>query len=101
MIAARVREAGGGLPGVRALGFYLPEAGMAQVSMNLEDYTVTSPAEAVEAVRREAARLGVEAADSELVGLIPGAALRGPSPSASRVFAVDRLGTRERSSVAP
>jgi len=86
-IAARVREAGGGLPGVRALGFYLPEAGMAQVSMNLEDYTVTSPAQAVGAVRREAERLGVEVGDSELVGLIPGAALRGPSPSALRLHA--------------
>jgi glutamate formiminotransferase len=85
VIAARVREAGGGLPGVRALGFYLPEAGMAQVSMNLEDYTVTSPAQAVEAVRREAARLGVEGGDSELVGLIPGAALRGSSPGALRL----------------
>jgi glutamate formiminotransferase len=87
VIAARVREAGGGLPGVRALGFYLPEAGMAQVSMNLEDYTVTGPARAIEAVRFEASRLGVEVGESELVGLIPGAALRGPSPASLRLHA--------------
>lgn len=83
VIAARVREAGGGLEGVRALGFYLPEAAAAQVSMNLEDIARTPPARAVEAVRREAERLGVEAGDSELVGLVPGIAFRhGPSPAA-------------------
>jgi glutamate formiminotransferase len=82
-IAARVREAGGGLPGVRALGFYLPEAAAAQVSMNLEDIARTPPALAVASVRAEADRLGVATGDSELVGLVPGAALRyGPSPSA-------------------
>lgn len=84
-IAARVRESGGGPPGVRALGMYLPDAGVAQVSMNLEDFRRTPPAVAVAAVRREAERLGVEAGDSELVGLIPAAALRGPSPSALRL----------------
>jgi glutamate formiminotransferase len=83
-IAARVREAGGGPAGVRALGLYLPEAGVAQVSMNLEDLR-TSPATAVGAVRREADRLGVAVGDSELVGLIPGALLRGQSPSALRL----------------
>jgi glutamate formiminotransferase len=84
-IAARVRESGGGPPGVRALGMYLSDAGVAQVSMNLEDFRRTPPAVAVAAVRREAERLGVEAGDSELVGLIPAAALRGPSPSVLRL----------------
>ena len=56
---------------------------MAQVSMNLEDYRVTPPAVAIAAVRDEAERLGVEAGDAELVGLVPRAALRGgPAPSA-------------------
>lgn len=82
-IAARVRESGGGPPGVRALGFYLPEAGAAQVSLNLEDLERTPPARAVAAVRTEAERLGVEVGESELVGLIPAAALRrGPAPAA-------------------
>lgn len=81
-IADRVRETGGGYPGLRALGLYLPERGVAQVSMNLEDYRVTSPARAVHAVRREAERLGVRVGSSELVGMIPRAALRGTSPQA-------------------
>ncbi len=78
-IAARVRETGGGLPTLRALGLYLGHSGVPQVSMNLEDYRVTPPAAAVAAVRREAERLGVRAGDSELVGLIPADALRGAS----------------------
>jgi glutamate formiminotransferase len=81
-IAARVREAGGGLPEVRALGLYMPESGIAQVSMNLEDYRRATPAMAVEAVRLEAERLGLAVGESELVGLIPADALRGQSPSA-------------------
>ena len=82
-IAARVREAGGGPPGVRALGLYLPEAGMAQVSMNIEDRRAAPPATVIALVRAEAERLGIEAGEAELVGLIPGDALRGgPSPSA-------------------
>jgi glutamate formiminotransferase/glutamate formiminotransferase/formiminotetrahydrofolate cyclodeaminase len=85
-IAARVRESGGGPAGIRALGLYLAEPGVAQVSMNLEDFRRTPPAVAVAAVRREAERLGIEAGDSELVGLIPAMALRGPSPSALRLM---------------
>lgn len=82
-IAARVREAGGGPPGVRALGLYLPEAGMAQVSMNIEDRAAAPPATVLALVRAEAERLGIEAGDAELVGLVPGDALRGgPSPAA-------------------
>lgn len=82
-IAARVREAGGGLPGVRAMGVYLPEAGMAQVSMNIEDRRAAPPAAVIRAVRAEAERLGIAAGDAELVGLIPADALRGgPSPAA-------------------
>jgi len=80
-IAARVREAGGGPPGLRALGLYLPGAGMAQVSMNLEDHRATPPALAIGAVRAAADAIGVEAGDAELVGLAPADALRGPSPS--------------------
>ncbi len=85
-IAARVRESGGGPPGVRALGLYLPEAGMAQVSMNIEDRAAAPPATVIAAVRAEAERLGVEAGDAELVGLVPADALRGgPSPAALRI----------------
>ena len=81
-IAARVRETGGGLPGLRALGLYLHDAGMAQVSMNIEDPRRTPIATAVEAVRREAERLEVEVGEVELVGLIAAEALQGASPAA-------------------
>jgi glutamate formiminotransferase len=84
-IAARVREAGGGPPGLRALGLYLPEAGMAQVSMNIEDHRSTPPAAAIAAVRAAAGAIGVESGDAELVGLVPRSALAGPSPSALRI----------------
>lgn len=84
-IAARVRESGGGPPGLRALGLYLPAAGCAQVSMNLEDHWRTPPAVAVRAVHREAERLGVRAGDTELVGLVPRDALRGVTPSELRI----------------
>src|SRR5205823_253298 len=59
-IAARLREAGGGPAGLRALGLYMPERGEAQVSMNLEDLR-TTPQTVVDLVRREAERLGVRA----------------------------------------
>lgn len=81
-VADRVRESGGGMPGVRALGLYLPEAGMVQVSMNIEDYVASPVPAVIDAVRRQASRLGVEAGDAELVGLIPRAALGGVSPTA-------------------
>jgi glutamate formiminotransferase len=81
-IADRVRERGGGPPGVRALGLYLPDRGIAQLSMNLEDTRGTPPAAVMRAVRREADRLGVALGPSELVGLMPRHALRGTTPAA-------------------
>jgi glutamate formiminotransferase len=74
-IARRVRASGGGLPAVKALGVYLALRNRAQVTMNLVDYSVTSPRMAWDAVKDEAQRLGVEVSESEIVGLIPSAAL--------------------------
>jgi glutamate formiminotransferase len=74
-IARRIRQANGGLACVRALGLYLAGRGQAQISMNLTDYTVTPPHVVWEAIGRIAAELGVEVATSELIGLIPEAAL--------------------------
>jgi glutamate formiminotransferase len=79
-IADRVRETGGGIPGVRAMGLYLPQAGIAQISMNLEDSRGAPPWVVMAAVRREAERLGVELGDSELVGLMPRHALGDVDP---------------------
>ena len=79
-IAAAVRERGGGLPAVRALGLFLAARGRVQVSMNLLDYRLTPPAAALAAVERLAAAAGVEVAGSELVGLVPEDALPGLDP---------------------
>jgi glutamate formiminotransferase len=70
-VAGAVREAGGGLPAVRALGFYLASRGCAQVSMNLTDFRRTSLARALDRVRAEAAARGARVVASELVGLLP------------------------------
>jgi glutamate formiminotransferase len=70
-VAAAVRESGGGLPAQRALGFYLPGRGRAQVSMNLVDFRRTSLRQALERVREEAAARGARVVASELIGLLP------------------------------
>jgi len=79
-IAHAVRERDGGLPFVKALGFELPSRGLVQVSMNLIDYQQTSLARAFDAVHREAARLGVVIAGTEIVGLLPREALDRTAP---------------------
>ncbi len=74
-IARAVRGRDGGLRYLKALGFELKTRGIVQVSMNLVDYEKTSLHHAFEAVRREAKAFGVSIAGSEIVGLIPQAAL--------------------------
>jgi glutamate formiminotransferase len=86
-IAAAIREKNGGLPGVKALGFALPEKEQVQVSMNLVDYRKTSPAQVFDEIARRAAEAGVEVDGSEVVGLIPQAAC--PHDFAGRVRALD------------
>ena len=68
-MARRVRESGGGLPAVRALGFGV--GGKAQVSMNLTDLERTPIPVALEAVRSAAADFGASVESTELVGLAP------------------------------
>jgi glutamate formiminotransferase len=74
-IARAVRERDGGLLHLKALGFELESRGVVQVSMNLTSYERTNLHHAFEAVRREAEALGVEVLASEIVGLVPQAAL--------------------------
>ena len=74
-IAASVRESSGGLPFVKAIGVALEHRGLAQVSMNLTNFQKTPIERVFEAVRREAERLGTSVLESELVGLVPEAAL--------------------------
>jgi glutamate formiminotransferase len=75
-IAAAVRGASGGLPGVKALGIPLVSRGLVQVSMNLTDVEATSVAEAFARVSEEAGRRGIRVLESEIVGLAPQSALR-------------------------
>jgi glutamate formiminotransferase len=79
-VARRVRESGGGLPAVRAMGVYLASRGRAQVSMNLVDYRRTPIQTALARVRREAEALGTQVAECELIGLVPAEAVRGVTP---------------------
>jgi glutamate formiminotransferase / 5-formyltetrahydrofolate cyclo-ligase len=71
-IAARLREANGGLTGVRAIGLHLPARGRAQVSFNVHDHHAVPLRILVEEVRAEA-----PIAEAELVGLAPQAAFEG------------------------
>ena len=70
-IAKLMRERDGGLRGVRALGFYLPDARRAQVSMNLTELDRTGVQDACLHVRELAQKLGTDVASVELVGLVP------------------------------
>lgn len=73
-VAAGLREAGGGLAGVRALG--LPrESGRCQVSINVHDPIGVPLARVVAEIRRLAAEHGARPVEAELVGLVPEAAL--------------------------
>lgn len=72
-IAKAVRFSTGGLRFVKGAGFLV--RGQAQVSMNLTDFEQTPIHRVFEFVRREAARYGVLPTSSEIVGLIPKAAL--------------------------
>jgi glutamate formiminotransferase / 5-formyltetrahydrofolate cyclo-ligase len=85
-IAAGLRESGGGLPGVRALGLGLPGRGRAQVSTNVHDHLAVPLREIVARVREQA-----PVAEAELVGLAPAAALEGfPDDVPLRGFVPER-----------
>lgn len=92
-IAAAIRTSNGGLPALKALGIPLTERGIVQVSMNLTDYRQTSMLDAFTAVRREAARDGVEVIESELIGLVPADAISDTIAAAVRLrdFDADRV----------
>jgi glutamate formiminotransferase / 5-formyltetrahydrofolate cyclo-ligase len=75
-IASELREAGGGLRGVRAIG--LPrEGGGSQVSINVNDPSEVSLGEVAREVTRLASAHGARLLAAELVGLAPEDALRG------------------------
>jgi glutamate formiminotransferase/formiminotetrahydrofolate cyclodeaminase len=61
----------GTLKSTKAIGWYIEEYGVAQISMNLTDITITSIHEAFDEVDRAARERGVRVTGSELVGLVP------------------------------
>jgi len=74
-IARKIRFIGGGFRFVKAMGVMLKDRNIAQVSMNLTDYTKTAVYRVFETVRMEARRYGVNVVGSEVIGLTPMAAL--------------------------
>jgi glutamate formiminotransferase / 5-formyltetrahydrofolate cyclo-ligase len=75
-VAAELRESGGGLRGVRAIGLPLA-SGRTQVSTNVHDPLTVPLAAVVARVRALAGPLGARPLEAELIGLIPEAALAG------------------------
>lgn len=65
----------GTLKGCKAIGWYIDEYGIAQVSMNITDITATPLHVAFEEVCRAAAARGLRVTGCEIVGLIPRSAL--------------------------
>ena len=74
-IAKDIRQSNGGLPHLKAIGVELASRQMVQVAMNLTDFIITPLHVAFEAVRARAAEQGVAVAGSEVIGLVPQAAL--------------------------
>lgn len=65
----------GTLKGCKAIGWYIDEYGIAQVSMNITDIAVTPLHVAFEEVCRAAAARGMRVTGAEIVGLVPKCAL--------------------------
>jgi glutamate formiminotransferase/formiminotetrahydrofolate cyclodeaminase len=79
-IARKIRTSSGGLPAVQASGFQVE--GLAQVSMNLLDIDLTTPAAVFAAIKKLAEKHGVDVQKSEIVGLIPERAVLGAASGA-------------------
>lgn len=94
---------------VQAMGVYLKERNITQVSMNLLNYKVTPPHVVFDEVRKQASVLGVSVTGSEVVGLIPKEALlaagrfsSGKVSEAQRIaLAVERLGLSQLNKFIP
>ncbi|HYE99620.1 MAG TPA: glutamate formimidoyltransferase, partial [Planctomycetota bacterium] len=84
-IAKKIRERDGGLPGIKALGLAIEDRGCAQVSINVCDFTRTGLLDVFRAVEQAAAAKGVAVRSSEIVGLVPEAALPPDAPKALRL----------------
>ena len=74
-IAKKIRHINGGFRFVKAMGVNLEDRGIVQVSINMTDFTRTALYRVFETVKFEAQRWGVTIAGSEIVGLVPMAAI--------------------------
>ncbi len=90
-VARAVRASSGGLMNVQAMGVFLPERGLAQVSMNLLRYDQMPLHRVQEMVKAEAARYGARVLSAEVVGLIPQAALL---EAAAHYLQIEKLAAR-------
>jgi glutamate formiminotransferase len=92
-IASAIRHSSGGFRYVKAMGIALEDRGIVQVSMNLTNYEKTPVFRVFEVVKREAARYGVTVLGSEIVGLVPTAALTATAEFALQLdgFSADQL----------
>jgi len=70
-LAGELRESGGGIPGLRALGLELPERNAIQISMNLEDLDRTSPFHVFVAIEEKIRGEGGRITGTEVIGLVP------------------------------
>ena len=61
----------GTLKSTKAIGWYIEEYGIAQISMNLTNTNITSVHKAFEEVSKSANEKGIRVTGSELVGIIP------------------------------
>ncbi len=84
-IARAIRASSGGLPAVKALGLRLRDPDQAQVSMNLTDFRQTGLYDVWRRVSQLARDLGTAAVETELIGLIPRAALAAGDPAELRI----------------
>jgi glutamate formiminotransferase len=89
-IAAAIRFSSGGFRYVKAMGVTLADRGIVQVSINLTNYEKTPMLRVFEAVKHEAERYGVNVLESEIVGLVPSAALVDTAQSALQLAGFTR-----------
>ena len=89
-IAGTIRQSNGGMRHLKAIGVELASRGMVQVAMNLTDYEATPLHVAFKAVEAEAVRQGVAIAGTEVVGLLPQAAITEAARDALRLDRLDQ-----------
>jgi glutamate formiminotransferase / formiminotetrahydrofolate cyclodeaminase len=89
-IARTIRQSNGGVPHLKAIGVELASRRLVQVAMNLTDYEVTPLHAAFKAVEAQAALQRTALAGTEIVGLVPQAAIDEAAREALKLECLDR-----------